>query len=301
MVIGPAFRRDPLLNHFLKHRMALWLIAASAVLAGAAQAETLYFMGLTGDDWQLYAKSRDQPPKLIDGLQNARDFAVNPATGAIVYAAPDGALAILDPVSQQSTALDLGDRGDRFTQLRIDDSGSLWAVQLPAGRSRQTYIVSVNLADRSVRRQVARRGSNFDPFFAKPFLYYSSAHCIDDCDPMIWEIWQRDLRTGRQRQLTLGEAVSRGPVIAGDALYYTANTGGFYHIWRTEPTPAAPAQQLTQGEVADSDLALASDGQLFFIRRRPSGVSIMRLDANAGPVAVALPESITDVRNLEAQ
>lgn len=270
----------------------------------ALNAAELSFIGLHEDNWQIYTKNlenpKSQPKVLAKDIVNPRAFSRFPKSFLIAYIDESGMLFLRDLKSKKSTPLqETGDKS-RYTQLRFDNSGTLWGVKLPEGNSRQTYLVSFDVKRGTSRISVAKRGAQFDPFFSEPYLYYSSAHCVDDCDPMIWEIWRRDLNTATQRQLTLGDAVSREPVPLAGSLYFTSNRDHFYHIWRMKPERGAAAEQITSGSVTDTNLSPIGDSELFFIRRLPDDVSIMRYDVSSNKtIKMEMPDWIDDMRELE--
>jgi Tol biopolymer transport system component len=271
-------------------------------------ANELSFIGLRGDEWQIYSwkpsAANEEPTAILAEIKNPRAFSRYPKKALVAYIDQSGLLQLFDQKTQKSVPLQKEDDKSRFTQLRFDDSGKLWAVKLSGGNSRQTQLVSFDVAKEKgsiARTAVAKRGAQFDPYADGSYLYYSAAHCVDDCDPMIWEIWRKDLSTGKQRQFTLGDAVSREPVIAGGLLYFISNRDHYYHLWRMTPEPAARAAQLTNGSVTDTGLAPLGDSAIFFVRRTPSKVKIMRYDIASGKlIALDLPNWLQDIRELEA-
>lgn len=296
--------RGKLLLNFLFNFSA---ICSGLAMSCVVNATTLYFMGLSGEDWHLYRAKMDQFHQAItdfskvDGFQNARDFSVAPGAETAALVDAEGYLHLRNFATGDSVPLNLGESGDRFTQLNFSTASDLWVVHLPAGNSRQTYVSVVNVQQQSIKRVVSRRGAQFDPTYAEPYVYFSAAHCVDDCDPMIWEVWRRDLRTAKMQQISLGDAVSRAPVPAGDSLYFISNRSGHYHLWHMPAQPGAAAKQVTQGEVTDSDPVTAGSAGLFFIRKTASTTGLYRLSSNGTLTAIALPNDITDLRGLEAQ
>lgn len=268
-----------------------------------SMANTITFLGLNNDNWFIYTLDTEQqdalPIKLLE-YENPRSFTYLPEQGLLAYIDRIGLLHLYDKTSKKHRLLQKQDSQDRYTQIRFSADGRLWAVKLPGGTSRQTHLVEINTSDNSVRTHVAKRGSQFDPFMHLNYLYYSSAHCVDDCDPMIWELWRRDEQTGKQRQLTLGESVSREPVIVNDNLFFISNREGYFHIWKMKAEIGAISEAVTTGDVLDNSLASTGKGELFFIRKLPDSSNIMQLKPDNTLQLVPLPNWINDIRELEA-
>ena len=124
--------------------------------------------------------------------------------------------------------------------------------------------------------------------------------CAVGVGEITWELWRRDEASERQEQLSLANAVSRQPVTAdGQWLYFSSNRAGHYHIWRMRAEVGAAAEQLTAGEVHDTDPAPLKDGSVYFIRHTPDAANIMLRRVDGSLDTVTLPAGVQDVRDLE--
>ena len=217
------------------------------------------------------------------------------------------AAAVVPAGGEADDGLDDAVEGDERTTVRhtqpswSPDGSRLLAVELPDGRSRSTRLVAFDIATGERDFLVRKRTAQFDPDLSSDgVLHYTTAICVDDCDGMIRELWERDPASGRHRQLTLMNAVAKGPRSGDDGwLHFSsdAHAPGF-HLWRMRPEPGSPPERLTMGNVCDSHPVPGTDGVLRFLRRTPSGATLMSLqDGAVTPLEIGLP--VTDLRGLE--
>ena len=262
------------------------------------------YVGFANDEWRvhLHDKSASTATSVVPDVVNPRNITWNRKTNTLAYVAADAQLMVRDLATGATTPLNVDQTTDRYTQPRYPFDGSrLLVVRLPEGKSRTTEVVEFVPGRDGYRTLVRKRSANFDPFaFDDKFLFYTSVACVEDCAGMIWELWRRDEATERQEQLSLANVVSRQPVTAdGKWLYFSSNRAGHYHIWRMPMTVGGAAEQMTSGDVHDTDPAPLKDGTLYFIRRTPEKVGIMVRRADGSLDEVALPPGVEDVRNLE--
>jgi hypothetical protein len=182
-------------------------------------------------------------------------------------------------------------------------------VKLIEGKSSDTQIVSLD--DEYSPIPVLRQASaQFHPLYHDTRLFYSHVSCRLECDPLIQEVWEKDLITGNARQLTLLNATSYLHSIDRNGLYgfISSNSSGYYNLARLDLSTNATTW-LTNGRVTDSYPAIADDGALYFLRRMQDGTRLMRLIDALGKSetsmdvqdaeAVFLPEEVEKVRYLE--
>jgi len=283
-----------------------WLAMPSLLLSlvgsvhAAALPDGLVFVGLTDSGWSAYQTSQQQLNPLSD-LENPRNVTFSPARKQITFVAADASLQSYS-FDARKISPTVNDLENRYTQPKYSADGKrLFSVMLKQGQSRSTEIVEFMGGKTSPRKVVVKRTAQFDPYmFDERYLYYTTALCVDGCGKMIWELWRKDMYTGIQEQLTLFNAVSRQPVLKEkETLYFSSNQAGYYHIWRMKTEVGGKAEQLTFGEVHDSDPAFDRAGNLYFIRRTPESVDIMVRYEDGRIQTVALPETIEDIRNLE--
>jgi Tol biopolymer transport system component len=261
----------------------------------------LAFAGYDSKEWAIYLVDNKQGiPEKVMGISHPRNFTWNRNSGKIVFITLESALMEFDLKSGLGKVLLEAGARDHFTQPRYSqDQKRLFAVRLPDGNSRQTQLIEI-LDGGTYEAVVRKRTAQFEPFMLEDrYLFYTTAICVDDCGRMIWELWRRDMLTGDQIQLTLGNQVSRQPVLKEkEWIYFSSNRDGNYHIWRTRADPNATAEQLTTGEVHDSDIAFDAKGDMYFIRRTNDAVRLMKRTDDVLS-EIKLPDAIIDIRNME--
>lgn len=272
-----------------------------AVLANTKLPEGLFFIGLTDKGWQFF-RVKNASLDVIDEIEHPRSGTYHPMLDKIAYIGSDNVFTEYHLKTAVRSPLSIADTQTRFTQPRYSQDGSLLlAVELPDGRSRRTNIVGIDTKTRSRFQFVRKRTAQFEPqMMSNDVLFYTTAICVDDCEGMIWELWQRDMRNAQQRQLTLMNAVARQPHLGYDSwLYFSSNAGsGHYNIWRMKPLVGSPPEQLTKGSERDSAPATDRSGNLYFLRKDRRATHIMQL-SNGELSELELPDIIQDVRHLE--
>ena len=257
---------------------------------------------LIDDAWHVMIAT-ESGVDLVPDVSYPRNVTYHRGADRLAWIGADGRLRERALATGRTTTLGDASSSARYTQPAYAPDGRwLDAVELPGGKSRTTRIVGFDLDSGERHRLVAKRTAQFEPQRTPDGrLHYTTALCVDDCPGMIWELWEKDLVEGRQRQLTLQNAVATHPKLGEDGwLYFSSNAAGDgFHIWRVRPEPGAPPEPLTQGAVRDSDPAPTPDGSVYFIRRRADGVDLMRL-ADGEEETVSLDARIRDLRDLEA-
>ncbi|ASJ76269.1 TolB family protein [Granulosicoccus antarcticus] len=283
----------------------LLLLFSTTSLASAAVPAGLALIALT-DKWQVMVEKQGELI-VVEAIRNPRVMSYSASTQRVAFIGSDSVLYTYDLNAQTTTPVfDTAgaalDSTLRYTQPFYSQDGKwLYLVEMPDGKSRSTNIVAVSGDTGRKHYLVRKRSAQFEPYTRDTNdLFYSTASCVDDCEGMIWEIWQRENDTAKQFQLTLLNHVSNQPHLSADNwLYFSSNAPDrYYHIWRMRPQPGAPVEQLTFGSFRDSEPVTDQNGTLFFIRKTPSGTSLMRLEGDEA-VQVTLPDTIMDIRNLE--
>lgn len=281
--------------------VALLVLVAPLAVANPTQLpDGLTLVGLTDGEWHVYIAENGEFQR-IDVIDAPRTVAYSHVSNRLAYVGSDNRLREYDLATQQIRLLPVLDETDRFTQPHYDASGQwLYTVQMPGGKSRRTSITGFDLKTDVQHAFVRKRTAQFEPFMATDgYLYYSTAICVDDCEGMIWELWRRNMTTGRQVQLTLTNALANQPYVSADGwLYFTSNAdAGQFHIWRMRPQIGADMQQLTRGRVRDSDPVTDLDGTLYFLRRANGMTQLLRW--RDGVESVVPLAALADLRNLE--
>jgi hypothetical protein len=275
--------------------------------AGLAQAsqwpEGLSFVGLTAGEWRLYVvPEADSAPQAVLTATEPRTPVYEPRSGRIAYISADGSLHEQTVGGGESRALlEVSDK-QAFTQPAYGPAGDrLYVVALKEGASVDTDILMLDEARASAESVVIQRSAQFEPWAAPGnVLYYANVLCTVGCGKIIQEIWRIDLVSEDANQLTLLNGIARQPTLSpdGEWLYFSSNKAGRFHIWRLRLRDQH-YEQLTSGNVTDVSPALDAAGNLYFVRRSPAQIDLMRLTPEGEPEALALPSGITDIRDLE--
>lgn len=192
-----------------------------------------------------------------------------------------------------------------YTHLRADTQGAL-AVRLLNGKSRETEVVAIASQKNAATALFSQASAQLHPVRTEQNLFYSHVACRV-CDPIIQDVWRRNVVSDETQQLTLLNATSYLHSVDADEQfgYISSNSSGYYHVARLNLL-TGDVVWLTSGQVTDSYPSIASN-TLYFIRRDQQGTRLMRLpvallatDANAtNPEAVPLPKSVQKIRYLE--
>ena len=266
-------------------------------------------IGFDGTSWHPYLSDAfTNSWRKITAIRNPAGLTYQPDAGRFLFKGSDGRLYEYMDGETAPMPLQQFDSAS-FTQLRAFDDGFVM-VKLVDGKSRETELVSLDEDYRpaSVLRQVS---AQFHPLYHGNRLYYSHVSCRQECEPLIQEVWVKDLITGNARQLTLLNATSYLHSIdrGGRYGFISSNSDGYYNLARLDLSTNA-ITWLTIGRFTDSYPAIADDGVLYFLRRTKEGTRLMRLaDALGGPEAfvdtgnaetVYLPDGVEKVRYLES-
>ena len=277
----------------------LWFLLAPYVMANTPP-DGLSVVGLADARWSVHVADQGEWTR-IDEVESPRTVAYHRTSGKLAFVGVDGRLRVRELSSGRTQELEKDSESSRFTQPHYSANGErLFAVELPGGKSRRTNIVGFNAVDNEKHLYVRKRTAQFQPFSDEDqFLYYTTAICVDDCEGMIWELWRRSFLDGQQEQLTLMNALANQPHVSRDGwLYFTSNKdNGRFHIWRMRPSVGAKTEQITSGEVRDSDPTTTPDGRLLFLRKTPEGSAIMQW--NNGALTEIDTTGLNDMRNLD--
>jgi len=260
----------------------------------------LSVIGLKAGQWHIYISENGQfqPVSTIDSPRTAT---YHHAKQQLAYIGVDGKLRLHSLLNDDSQEITSANIGSRFTQPNFSKDGDwLYVVELPNGKSRRTNIIGFDIEHDVQHSIVRKRTAQFEPFSDNNgYLYYTTAICVDDCEGMIWELWRRDILSGRQEQLTLLNALSSQPHASEDGwLYFTSNAdAGRFHLWRMLPNVQDMPEQLTDGQYRDSSPTTSGNGQVYFLRKDSAGTSLMQwID---GVVTKISTPGMDDLRNLE--
>ena len=304
----------------------LWISCVSFVFAEnypSQQKQVLMIVGFDGNVWQPYTlllpqkrgiKWRDWQKihAIVDPISVTRQ----PGTGNVFVKDNSGVIQEFSKVEERFSPLQNQSEqkgASSYTQLRAHNAG-LVMVQLLMGKSRDTQLINYNNqnSDQSTspyRPLVKQASGQFNPLLDKNNLFYGHVSCRLACDPVIQEIWQQNLITHQAQQLTLLNATSYLHSLDDSGVFgfISSNQHGYYHLARLN-IKTKELTWLTSGQLTDSFPSIASNGDLYFIRRTPLGTYLMKLkDATTLSVhtddhtlaPVMLPKGVQKIRYLE--
>ncbi|RFA30108.1 hypothetical protein CAI21_07865 [Alkalilimnicola ehrlichii] len=283
--------------------VALSIVFLSAAAHAATWPAGAAFLGYAEERWSLWiVRPGEQKPTLIsDVSEEPTDFAYSQAQAEVVYLDIQGRLWRLSLDSGTSQLL-LESQDDAFAQPAYSEQDNrIFLVRLKGGASEETSIVALNShGNPGFAPVISQRSSQFDPAHQGDLLYYAQVACVKDCGRIIQDIWRRNLASGRSEQVTRVNAIAKEPTPSPDGrwIYFSSNKAGQYHLWRVS-ADGAEYQQLTEGNVADTNPAVDKEGNVYFIRRSPLGTEVRRWSPNGIDQQIALPPGVSDIRSLK--
>ena len=284
------------------------LIESPVSVALVGLPEGLMIIAYDGKNWFPYISQPASNRWLkIDAIENPAGVTWQSASGRFLVRQSDGLLQLYESGGHSPEQL-RRDSAVNLTQLRAHSDGVL-AVELIEGKSRETRIVAI-AGDTGNEILVRQESAQFHPFRHGDRLYYAHVSCRLECEPLIQEVWEKDLLSGRMRQLTLLNATSYLHSVDSNGRYgfISSNSKGYYNLGRLD-LATGTLIWLTDGETTDSYPSIASDGSLYFLRRMAGGADLMRLDDVLGQAvttaagltaeSIPLPEKVRKIRYLE--
>lgn len=304
----------------------VWISLGSSTLAESDtshQKQILMIVGFDGNVWQPYTVSI--PPKgpiqrhqwqKIEAIVNPMSVTRQPGTGIFFVKDNSGQLQYLAEDTQVFSPLLIQTENKElsgYTHLRAHGAGVTF-VQLLMGKSKDTQLLhytNKNQPDGSYTLLLEQASGQFHPLIdeKQKSLFYAHVSCRVACNPVIQEVWQQNLVTRQAQQLTLLNATSYLHSVddSGNFGFISSNHHGRYHIARLNIKSKALIW-LTSGQVTDTFPNIASNGDLYFIRRTPQGTSLTRLHDvmslsdladNHTLAPIVLPEGVQKIRYLE--
>jgi len=336
-----------LMQNFAKYLMDVWQILArysfafllftgfglSISFASEKKAADgiLMIVGYDGSAWHPYIATIDEHTKFnrnswikIHGIRDPVNLTRQPGSGDFYLKGNNGQLYRYQVASKTqspllSSKLETGSTNN-YTQLRAHKDGIVM-VKLLAGKSRDTQLVSTETplsktvdsqVEPAIKSLVKQASAQFHPLIHQQKLFYAHVSCRLACDPLIMEVWQQDLNTGKARQLTLLNATSylHSVNTEGKQGFVSSNQRGYYHLARLDFV-THKISWLTQGQVTDSFPSISRNGDLYFIRRTPAGTHLMVLQKEDMAILaehstpevmakkISLPKGVQKIRYLE--
>jgi len=290
-------------------------IFCSLQLSASKLPDNLLLVGFDGESWYPYLVVDSQWKKITD-IRDPAYLTWHPSNKTFYIKGDDGDLYhhVLGANKQKKISLGLSKNEKNFTQLRSHADGVVM-VHLIGGKSRDTELMSLDAVGNT--NSVLRQSSaQFHPMIHQDFLYYAHVSCRTECEPIIQDIWRKNLLTGRAEQITkwnattyLNTLFNHKKLTSDEALgVAVSNMEGFYNLYSVN-LESGEFIPLTQGLFTDSFPALTRDNDLYFIRRDVSGTHLRYVPARYVTTdkaineermdTIALPKEIKKIRYLE--
>ena len=284
------------------------LIESPVSVALAGLPDGLMIIAFDGESWFPYiSQSASNRWLKIDAIENPAGVTWQSASGRFLVRQSDGLLQLYESGGHSPEQL-RRDSAVNLTQLRAHSDGVL-AVELIEGKSSETRIVAIE-DDTGNEILVRQESAQFHPFRHGDRLYYAHVSCRLECEPLIQEVWEKNLVSGQTRQLTLLNATSYLHSVDSTGRYgfISSNKKKYYNLGRLD-LATGDLVWLTNGEATDSYPSIARNGSLYFLRRTAEGTGLVRLEnvleqvvanvAGLGAESIPLPEGVRKVRYLE--
>ncbi|MCV2886366.1 hypothetical protein OE749_16850 [Aestuariibacter sp. AA17] len=252
-----------------------------ASVADQCPPENLLVSALVEGEWSLYLSDDKCQWQSFPTKSEPRVPALTLSAEKIAYVAASGDIREIDVVKGTDSRLVAANQYDTYTHLAYDPQGeNLYYVLLKQGSSADSDIYRWHRPRSNVEPVITQRSAQFEPFLTPDaLLFYGNVTCTVECGGVLQEVWEHDLTTGKARQLTLLNAVSRQPFVDQDSstLVFSSNKDFYFHIWKQAlgDTANAPVQ-LTSGNVVDVSPVLADD-VVYFIRKQQGQSQLMRM------------------------
>ncbi|MEX0605663.1 MAG: hypothetical protein WD623_11105 [Marinobacter sp.] len=256
-------------------------------------------MGYEGDRWQIYIAENKKELRTIDLAVEPRSFAYHPDTTTFLYVGIDDGIYLSNATSGHPISKPEGHSS--FTQPALNPNGeTAYFVEMKDGNSQDTDIIQLELDSQIFTSVSTQRSAQFEPFATKSTLFFSNVTCVESCGRIIQEVWSKDLTSANSRQLTLLNSISKQAVYSevANRIYFSSNGDGNYAIW-THDLSESRTSRLTDGPGIDLYPAVSASGAVFFIRREAGQSKLMCKNGSDSAVAVPIPETITDLRELK--
>ncbi|MGH1461894.1 MAG: hypothetical protein ACRBB6_07655 [Neptuniibacter sp.] len=264
--------------------------------------DNLMIVGYDGSAWHPYVSQKGEWEK-IDYIENPASITRSAESNAFIYKADTGDVYWANQ-KEHKKLYDSSKSNDGVTQLRADDRGAVF-VKLIDGKSSDTQLSHLDL-NGQIKTFYSQASAQFHPIMHGNELYYAHVSCRLICNPIIQDVWRRNIKTYRTEQLTMLNSTTYLHGISKDGGYgvISSNHHGFYHIALLDLNKGG-VTWLTSGQVTDSNPVLASDNRVYFIRRMSTGTTVHSLPLGAQSakesdlLTHSLPHGVTKIRYME--
>ena len=265
-------------------------------LAYAGLPAGMMIVAFDGVSWHPYiVRTGSNDWNKIESVRNPAALTWQREKNALLIKQNNGGISSYQLETREMKQLPSFDKST-VTQLRAYRQGVVM-VRLMDGKSRDTSILSAKNYTSKPNEILRQTSAQFHPYIHDNQLYYAHVSCRAECRPLIQEVWHKDLLTGRTQQLTLLNATSYLYSVTADNRYgfISSNQRGYYHLARLD-LASGETTWLTGGAVTDSFPSVATEGDLYFIRRTPAGSRLMKLPAAANSTGVVSEEFVENIQ-----
>ena len=271
--------------------------AINAQDAEGPVSDTLTFIALVDDGWKVVVSS-PQGFRQLDTLLEPHTYDYHSATDHLLYIGSDKSLRSRR-ANGETILLTPGPHS--YTQPAFFPDGKRAAmVKLINGSSKNTEIIELDLQSGGMQILAAYHSTILEPtLVSNNLIYYTNVSCIEGCGSILQELWQKNLYSGKARQLTLLNALSHQPAPdpSGQWLYFSSNAKGTYHIWRMSPE-TQQYEQISDGPETDAFPTVTENGTLYFVRTKKQQSALMKLSSTGAVMTIPLPAEMRKLREL---
>ena len=258
------------------------------------------FIALNKGEWDIIVCENDTC-QTIQTEQEARTYDYDFENGNVVYIASDKSVRVI--LNNKEIRI-LESTTDAYTQpMFINKGKGIMLVKLINGNSTNTKIISMDLEGKTRKTLVYQHSTALESYLNDmQNIYYANVSCVEGCGKIIQEIWHKDIVSGEAEQLTLLNALSHQPIIdsKNEFVYFSSNSKGAYHIWRSSLKDAS-LKQLTFGDDVTDGFPVLYDNGILFLRRVDMKLRLMHLDSKGNLIKLNMAKAYKKIRNLKAK
>jgi len=151
---------------------------------------------------------------------------------------------------------------DSYRQPFFYNQHIIVLVRLKNKNSKKTDIISINMKKKKLSVLHDQYSTSLDPYIYENNLYYSNVNCVNGCGHIIQEIWVKNLKTGRAKQLTLRNTISFQPSVNKNRVYFSSLQNGKYQIFEYDLNKNE-TKRVTKSKVNDLYPNAYENGVLF--------------------------------------
>lgn len=253
--------------------------SAVVVFGGVANMSPIFFTGDSAGNWDIYSIHADgsSPRRLTTTPFDEKDIALSYDRTRMVYACSDGWIRILDLVKAATVdSFAAKTTPGAFMQPSFCNSGVLFSML--ADREHDLWTI-YEYHDGGVRELVRMYGSLFYPApvpGSRSFIYTYNL-CTTGCKGMITELWQNDMESATNKQLTMLNSHISCPVFLNcTTCVFLTDIYGTNEIFMYSLS-LRKSQPIFVDGTEKSDLVVSSDSKNLAYIEKQKGKTIIRI------------------------